>query len=123
MFLEASGFLLIPHLKRPWAPQGQTPVCPGRYQHGKGTAFSALAVSPKRKRLALYVQFHTCNLTGVAVVGFLKQLVSQLRGPLFLLWERGTSHRRQLVQDFRQRPPRLHAEYFPADAPERNPAE
>jgi len=123
VFLDESGFLLIPNLKRTWAPQGRTPVCPVRYKQGKVNALSALAVSPKRKRLALYVQFHTCNLTGVEVKSFLKHLLSQLQGPIVLLWDRGTIHRRRLVQEFLRQHPRVQEEYFPAYAPELNPAE
>lgn len=123
VFLDESGFLLIPNLKRTWAPQGQTPYCPVWYKQGRVNAFNALTVSPKRKRLALYVQFHRRTLRGEEVVGFLKPLLRHLRGPVVLLWDRGPIHRRKLVQDFLQRRPRVHLEYFPAYAPELNPAE
>jgi transposase len=123
VFLDESGFLLIPNLKRTWAPQGQTPYCPVWYKQGRVTALNAVAVSPKRKRVALYVQFHRRTLRGEEVVEFLRQLLSQLRGPVVLLWDRGPIHRRQLVQDFLHRRPRVHPEYFPAYAPELNPAE
>jgi DDE superfamily endonuclease len=115
--------LLIPNLKRTWAPQGQTPYCPLWYKQGRVNAFNALAVSPKRKRVALYVQFHRRTLRGEEVVEFLTQLLRHLRGPLVLLWGRGSIHRRQLVQDFLSRHPRVHPESFPAYAPELNPAE
>jgi len=57
------------------------------------------------------------------VVELLQQLLHQLRGPVVLLWDRGPIPRRKLVQDFLPRRPRVHAEYFPAYAPELNPAE
>lgn len=123
VFLDESGFLLIPNLKRTWAPQGQTPYCPVGDTHGRVNAFNALAVSPKRKRVALYVQFHRRTLRGEEVVEFLKQLLRHLRGPVVLLWDRGPIHRRKLAQDFLPRHPRGHPEYFPAYAPELKPAE
>jgi len=123
VFLDESGFLLLPNLKRTWAPQGQTPYCPVWYKQGRVNAFNALAVSPKRKRVALYVQFHRRTLRGEEVVEFLTQLLRHLRGPLVLLWDRGPIHRRRLVQDFLHSHPRVHPEYFPAYAPELNPAE
>jgi transposase len=123
VFLDESGFLLIPNLKRTWAPQGQTPYCPMWYKQGRVNAFNAVAVSPKHYHLALYVQFHQRTLRGEEVVGFLKPLLRHLRGPVLLLWDRGPIHRRRLVQDFLRRYPRVHAEYFPAYAPELNPAE
>jgi transposase len=123
VFLDESGFLLVPNLKRTWAPKGQTPYCPVWYKQGRVNAFTAVAVSPKRKKVALYAQFHRRTLRGEEVVEFLHQLLRHLRGPLVLLWDRGPIHRRQLVQDFLSRHPRVHPEYFPAYAPELNPAE
>lgn len=123
VFLDESGFLLIPNLNRTWAPQGQTPSCPVWDKQGRVNAFNALAVSPKGKRGALYVQFHRRTLRGEEVGEFLKQLLRHVRGPVVLLWDRGPIHRRQLVQDFRHRHPRVPPEYFPAYAPELNPAE
>ena len=40
-----------------------------------------------------------------------------------LLWDRGSIHRRREVRDFLAAHPRLHVHYFPAYAPELNPAE
>jgi hypothetical protein len=84
VFLDESGFLLIPNLKRTWAPKRQTPYCPVRYKQGKINALSALAVSPKRKRRALYAQFHTRTGRGEEVVEFLQALLAHLRGPVVL---------------------------------------
>jgi len=72
VFLAESGFLLGPNRKRTWAPQGQTPYCPVWDKPGRVNAFSALAVSPQRKRVALYVQFHRRTLRGEEVVEILK---------------------------------------------------
>ncbi len=123
MFLDESGFLLLPNLKRTWAPKGHTPVCPVWYKQGRVNAATALALSPKYKHLALYVQCHRRTLRGEEVVEFLKDLLRHLRGPIVLLWDRSPIHRRQLVHDFLHRHPRVHPEYFPAYAPELNPAE
>jgi hypothetical protein len=49
-----------------------------------------LAVSPKRRRLALELKFRTRNLTGLDVRAFLKGLLRHLKGPVVLLWDRGT---------------------------------
>jgi transposase len=93
------------------------------YKQGKVNALSTLAVSPRRKRMALYAQFHTRTIRGEEVVEFLQALLCHLRGPVVLLWDRSPIHRRKLVQDFLHRHPRLYTEYFPAYAPELNPAE
>jgi putative transposase len=115
--------LLIPNLTRTWAPTGQTPYHHHIFKQGKISTIGALTVSPKRKHLALYLHFHTQNLTGLEVKAFLQYLLRHLRGPIILLWDRGSIHNRQEVADYLHRHPRVQMEYFPAYAPELNPAE
>jgi len=108
---------------RTWAPKGKTPIVHYFYKQDRISAISALAVSPRRRQLALYLQLRTHNLTGLDVRAFLQYLLRHLRGPVVLLWDRGTIHRRREVKQWLNTRPRLHAEFFPAYAPELNPAE
>jgi transposase len=94
-----------------------------RYKQDRISAISALAVSPKRKRLALSLTLRTRNLTGLDVRTFLRHLLRHLRGPVVLLWDRGPIHRRREVTQWITAHPRLQVEEFPAYAPELNPAE
>ncbi len=87
-----------------------------------GEAYT-LAVSPKRKRLALYLTLRTRNLTGLDIRAFLQHVLRHLRGPVVLLWDRGPIHRRREVRQWIPAHPRLQVEAFPAYAPELNPAE
>lgn len=82
-----------------------------------------MAVSPKRKRLALYLRCRPHNFSGLDIRAFLRHLLRHLRGPIDLLWDRGPIHRRQEVKAFLGKHPRLQVHYFPAYAPELNPAE
>ena len=110
-------------MARTWAPKGSTPIVRYFYKQDRISAISALAVSPKRRRLALYLHLRTRNLTGLDVRAFLKHLLRHLRGPVVLLWDRGTIHRRSEVKLWIKAHPRLQWEEFPAYAPELNPAE
>lgn len=94
-----------------------------RYRHDRLSVCSGLAVSPKRRRLALYLRCRPRNLTGLDIRAFLHHLLRHLRGPVDLLWDRGRIHRRREVQAFLARHPRLRVHDFPAYAPELNPAE
>lgn len=123
VFLDESGFSLIPSIKRTWAPKGETPHFYHLYRQDKISAIAALSVSPKRKRLVLYVRFRAHNLTGIDVRSFLEHLLKHIRNHIVLLWDRGTIHRRKEVQQFLAKHPRVHVEWFPAYAPELNPAE
>jgi putative transposase len=93
------------------------------YKQDRLSAISALAVSPKRRRRAHYLQLRTRNLTGLDVRAFLQHLLRHLRGSVVLLWDRGPIHRRREVNQWITAHPRLHVEEFPAYAPELNPAE
>lgn len=121
--MDESGFLLIPTVRRTWAPKGQTPRLYHHYRRDRLSVISGLAVSPRNRRLALYLQCRAQNLTGLEVRAFLQHLLRQLRGPVVLLWDRGPIHQRREVQAFLARHPRLHVHSFPAYAPELNPAE
>jgi len=123
IFLDESGFLLIPNVKRTWAPKGETPTVHYRLDHKKLSAINALSVSPKRKHIALYIRFQSQSFHGPDVLRFLKHLLKHLRGPVVLLWDRGRIHRDGDVQTFIENHPRLHVEEFPGYAPELNPAE
>jgi transposase len=80
-------------------------------------------VSPKRRRVALYLRCRPRNLSGLDIRGFLHHLLRHRRGPVDLLWDRGPIHRRRDVRAFLADHPRLDVHYFPAYAPELNPAE
>jgi transposase len=121
--LDESGFLLIPNVKRTWAPKGPTPTVAYCFNHAKISAMSALALSPKRHKIALDLQFRRRSFKGPNVKRFLQHLLLQLRGPIILLWDRGQIHRHHQVKAFLQAHPRLSVEEFPGYAPELNPAE
>jgi transposase len=123
VFADESGFLLIPNVKRTWSPKGETPIIRYKLQHKKLSAISALAISPQRRRIALYLQIRRKSFKGPDVQRFLRYLLQQVRGPIILLWDQGPIHKHSLVRQFVQAHPRLQIEEFPGYAPELNPAE
>ncbi len=123
IFLDESGFLLAPNVKRTWAPKGQTPNIYHMFSRDKISSIGALIISPKGKKINLCVRFRNRSLDGIDVKNFLKLLLKRFSGHLFLLWDRSPIHKRSEVQIFIEKHPRLHYEYFPAYAPELNPAE
>ena len=123
MFLDESGFLLIPNVRKTWSPVGCTPHLRHSYRREKLSTISGLTVSPHRCRLGLYVQFHCRNVTGGQVVGFLRHLLRHVRGPVVLLWDGGKIHKRADVAAFIRRHPRLQVHPFPGYAPDLNPVE
>lgn len=123
VFADESGFLLIPNVKRTWSPKGETPIIRYKLQHKKLSAISALAVSPQRRRIALYLQIRRKSFKGPDVQRFLHYQLQQGRGPIILLWDQGPIHKHSSVRQFVQAHPRLQIEEFPGYAPELKPAE
>lgn len=115
--------MLMPTVRRTWAPRGKTPLLFHRYRHDKISAISAVTVSPRRQRLGLYCHFHFTNISELEVIAFVRLLLQQLRGHIILIWDGGSIHRGALVQHLLARHPRLHVERSPAYAPEVNPDE
>src|SRR5438445_10167047 len=82
VFADECGFLLIPNVRRTWAPRGQTPIVRHRYRRDKISAISAITVSAQRHRVGLYLHVHPDdNITSVEVAVFLRALLCHLRGP------------------------------------------
>jgi transposase len=123
VFIDESGFLLIPSVRKTWSPIGQTPIFHHRYRNDRISAISGIAVSPKRFHCTLYCQLYEDNIQGEEVVVFLRHLLRQIPGHLIVLLDNGTTHRSNSVEELLSRTSRLHLEPFPPYAPELNPDE
>jgi DDE superfamily endonuclease len=124
VFLDECGFLLIPNVRRTWAPRGHTPIIRHRYRRDKVSAISAVTVSARRRRCGLYIHFYPgSNITHVEVAVFLRAVLRQLRGHVIVLWDGGRIHKGPDVRALLSRCPRLHVEPFPGYAPDLNPDE
>ena len=115
--------MLTPTVVRTWAPRGQTPRLHPCQRHDRVSVISGISVSPRRRRLGLYYQWHHPNIREVEVVAFLRHLLRHLRGPVIVVWDQLGLHRGQAVRALCGRVPRLHLESLPAYAPELNPDE
>lgn len=123
IFVDESGFLLIPSVRKTWNPVGQTPILHHWYRHDRISAISGIAVSPRRYHCTLYCQLYEDNIQGVEVAAFLRHLLRQVRGHLIVLLDNGPIHRGEPVRELLARTSRLHLVPFPAYAPELNPDE
>jgi hypothetical protein len=118
--------MLTPTVRRTLAPRGKTPIIRSWDRHDRISAFSAVTVSPRRRRLGLYVRLlpDDTNAHGEDTVGFLRDLKRHLPGPLTVLWDRSNIHdRSKVVRAYLARHPEIVTEQFPGYAPETNPDE
>ena len=125
VFVDESGIMMAPLLRRTWSPQGQTPVL---YQktasHKKVSVIAALCLTPQRHRFHLYFRLYPdVNINAPAAKEFLYHLVSQINAPIVLIWDRFQPHRSRQVRDFIQDHEDFYSFFFPPYAPELNPVE
>lgn len=125
MFIDESGLLMAPHVRRTWAPRGQTPILWQRTNsYRKVSAISALVVSPRRDRVQLFFGLHpNANIDSAAVLTFLKNLNRHLQCPISLIWDRFMGHRAKRVQNFIAQQEDWQLNFLPPYAPELNPVE
>jgi len=81
---------------------------------------AGISLSPTRRRVGLYYQWHHHNIHDIEAVAFLRHLLRHLRGHVVLIWDNLGVHKGKLVKEPCHRVPRLHLEYLPAYAPEPN---
>ncbi len=120
VFVDQSGFRLLPSVVRTYAPIGQTPIIRRQQTHDHLSAMGA--ITPEG-RLLLSLQEHAYK--GPDVVRFLTHLLRQVPGKLLVIWDGAPIHRGQAVKAFLAQggARRLQLEQLPGYAPELNPAE
>lgn len=126
VFLDESGFQLNPSVRRTLAPRGRTPALEAWDRRDRISAISCVTTSPVRARPGLYFELLPANQTVHAedVVGFLRELRRQLRGPFTVIWDRHKIHSRaKAVRAYLAEHPEIVAEDLPAYAPQLNPDE
>jgi transposase len=126
VFLDESGFMLTPSVRRTWGPRGKTPILDAFDRRDRISAISSISVSPRNRHLNLHFDLLPDNTTVRApdIVRYLKHLNTQVRAPLTILWDRSTIHdKSKLVRAFLAKHPEIKTEKLPAYAPEMNPDE
>ncbi len=123
IFMDESGFLLVPEITRSWAPRGKTPLIKTAGTWKKVSAISALVVSASYRHMRLLYRFHVANVKLSEVTAFLRYLLERVRGKILLIWDRLPMHQAKLIKRFLLKHPRLKVSLLPPYAPELNPDE
>src|SRR5438876_225141 len=95
VFVDETGFYLLPFVVLTYAPRGWTPVLAETLTRDHLSVISG--VTPQGQ---LFLQSYEDALTGTQVVRFLRHLQQQLPGPLIVIWDGATIHRNGVVQAF-----------------------
>jgi hypothetical protein len=109
VFVDETGFMLAPLVRRSWAPRGRTPVLEVSDPHAKISVTGALALQREPVRFSFFYRLlgDNANFTGATVATFVKHLRQKLGGPITLLWDEYCIHRARAVKDYIGRTPGL----------------
>ena len=120
VWVDESGFYLLPGAARSYAPAGRTPVLRVPLTRDHLSAISAITPDGQ-----LFLALQPDAVRAPDVVRFLKLLLRRLSGRLLVLWDGSPIHRAQPVKDFLAAggAARIRLEQLPAYAPELNPDE
>ena len=121
MFVDQSGFHLLPTVVRSDAPVGQTPILNEHLTRDHLSVISAISVEGK-----LYMMEQERSFKSPDVVRFLRHLLRQIPGKLLIIWDGSPIHRGRAVKEFLASGAaegRLKLEQLPSYAPDLNPDE
>ena len=116
---------MAPLVRRTWAPCGKTPILKQRTRsHEKVSAIAAISLSPAYRKANLYFRLLSHSaIRAPHVRDFVRHLLRQIKGALFIVWDRGRTHQAKKVMSMVLEHKRLCLVNFPPYAPELNPVE
>ena len=125
VLIDESGALLLPLVRRTWAPRGHPPQMPYRAKHRQRVSIvAALSLPPHQRHRSLYFRtYKNSYVNQKREAHFLKALLRQIRGNVIVVWDGGPMHRGEYIRAVLARNPRLTIEPLPPYAPDLNPIE
>jgi transposase len=120
VFVDESGFYLLPGVVKTYGPKGQTPVTDEWQTHDHLSIMGGL--TPEGQ---VYTLVRQESLTGLESIAFLEHLGRQIKGPTLVIWDGSPIHRRAAVKEYIESigAEGLQVEALPAYAPDLNPVE
>jgi transposase len=124
-FVDETGFMLNPLVRRTFAPRGKTPVNRVADPHGRISVIGAITVDPKRQRVGMVYNMlgDNANFRGPGIAYFVRTLLTAIGGPVTILWDRITIHSCDEVERCLKGTFGVVLESFPPYAPKLNPAD
>lgn len=120
VFVDESGFYLLPGKVRTYSPAGLRPVVPEWQTHDHLSVMGAITLTGR-----IYTLVRQRPLTGLDTVAFLEHVGREIGGAVQVVWDRSPIHRHAAVGEFVAAvgADGLALEALPAYAPDLNPVE
>lgn len=125
VFIDETGFMLGPLVRRTWAPKGQTPVIKITSPHERISAIGAMTI--RRYPIRFGFQFHllanNANFKGGSVATFVRNVGKRLHAPITVIWDECAIHWAWPMKKLLEVNPSIEVEALPPYAPELNPVD
>jgi transposase len=119
VFVDESGFYLLPGVVKTYSPKGQTPIVHEWLTRDHLSVMGA--ITPEGK---IYTMVRQQSLNGLHTIEFVLHLGHVAGDRLLLIWDGSPIHRRAEVMEFLAEVGRaIHLEILPPYAPDLNPVE
>jgi transposase len=120
VWVDESGFYLLPALVRTYAPRGQTPILRVRLTRDHLSVISGITSEGRLLRLVQERAYRSED-----VVPFLKHLLRHIPGKMVVIWDGSPIHRGGPIKEFLASggAERIRLEQLPGYAPDLNPDE
>lgn len=119
VFVDESGFYLLPGVARTYAPRAQTPILKTLLSHAHLSVMSGITLEGR-----LWTLTRRRALASPDSVRFLKHVRHQRRSKLLVIWDGSPIHRKEVTRFMAEEGGQsIHLEQLPAYAPDLNPAE
>ena len=119
VFVDESGFYLLPGVVKTYGPKGQTPVMDEWQTRDHLSVMGGVTSQGK-----VYTLVRPTSLNGLHSIEFLVHLGRVVGDRLLVIWDRSPIHRRAEVQAFvAEAGGKIHLEPLPPYAPDLNPVE
>jgi transposase len=117
VFVDESGFYLLPGVVKTYAPEGQTPILRAKLTHDHLSVMGGMTPDGK-----IYTLVRQESLNGLHSIEFLVHLGHVAATRLLMIWDGSPIHRRLEVQEFvSETHGKVWLESLPGYAPDLNP--
>jgi transposase len=127
IFVDESGLLMAPLVRRTWAIRGQRPILRQRGRHReKVSVTGAYWWAPGRRESLgwIYETLPDAYYNSERTAAFLEVLMRKVPERMIVVWDGGNMHKGDPIREAVERfCPRLHLEKLPPYAPKINPVE
>jgi transposase len=127
LFIDESGLLMAPLVRRTWAKRGLRPVLRQRGRHREKVSLAAalwLSADGESEKVSYRMLMDSYFNNNEAVAVFLTELLAKTNRPATVIWDGGNMHRGEPIRDLLSREGAcIQLKRLPAYAPMLNPVE